>query len=489
MRPKAFLILLLLTAAAIAIHGYHPAVEDAEIYNPQIKKILNPALYPFGSEFFQSHARLTLYPNLMAASVRLSHLSFDSTLLFWHALSIFLLLLACWRLSGECFEQTHARWGAVMLVAAVLTLPVAGTALYIMDEYVNPRSIALFAAVFAITDALKKKYIGVALWSLFAAAIHPLMSVFALSLVAVIIWFRDFGGFHGLRRGAAAAACLLPLGISIKYPSEAYREAVQTRSYFFLLRWEWYEWLGIFGPLVLLWWFGRLARKHGMAKLDILCRALIVYEIVYLVLGLAMTIPPRFIALARYQPMRSLQLVYLLLFMIIGGLLGQWALRGRVWAWLILLAPLCAGMYLAQHELFPATPHIEWPGVVPANDWLQTFAWIRTNTPTDAVFALNPKHMLLPGEDQHGFRALAERSMLADAAKDSGAVTMFPDLPLAEHWKEQMKAQRGWEHFQVEDFERLHRDWGVTWVVLDQPGRMNLNCPYSNQTLRICRVN
>jgi len=32
------------------------------------------------------------------------------------------------------------------------------------------------------------------------------------------------------------------------------------------------------------------------------------------------------------------------------------------------------------------------------------------------------------GEDEHGFRALAERSMLADRVKDSGAVTMFPRL-------------------------------------------------------------
>jgi glyoxalase/bleomycin resistance protein/dioxygenase superfamily protein len=47
---KPYLRLLALTFAALLVHGYHPGVEDGEIYLPGIKKILNPALYPFGSE-------------------------------------------------------------------------------------------------------------------------------------------------------------------------------------------------------------------------------------------------------------------------------------------------------------------------------------------------------------------------------------------------------------------------------------------------------
>jgi len=43
----------------------------------------------------------------------------------------------------------------------------------------------------------------------------------------------------------------------------------------------------------------------------------------------------------------------------------------------------------------------------------------------------------LPGEDTHGFRAIAQRSMIADAGKDSGAVSMFP--PLADEWYQQSK--------------------------------------------------
>jgi hypothetical protein len=42
----------LLTAAALAIHGYHLGVKDGEIFIPAAKKLLNPELYPYGDEFF-----------------------------------------------------------------------------------------------------------------------------------------------------------------------------------------------------------------------------------------------------------------------------------------------------------------------------------------------------------------------------------------------------------------------------------------------------
>ncbi len=482
MKPKDFLYLAVLTAVSLLVHGYHPAAEDSEIYVPGIKIILNPSLYPFGREFFASHARLTLFPNLIAATVRFSHLPFDLVIFFWHVLTIFLLLLACLQLSRILFQEERAHWAGVTLLATLLTLSVAGTHLYIVDQYLNPRALALVAAIFATTAVLKKKYWHAGLWILFAAAVHPLMSVFAASWLFFLIVTQRFE----LR--AVPAFTLLPLGISIRYPSAAYREVLHMRPYFFLLQWQWYEWLGIFGPLAILYALSRLARKQGLANLQSVCGALVPFGLFYFVLAAILTIPDRLIALARYQPLRSLQIVYVLLIVIGGGYLSKWLLRGRAWLWLALCLPLSAGMFYASRQLFPASPQIEWPGVAPKTDWLRAFAWIKANTPVDAIFALNPEHMDLPGEDNQGFRALAERSMLADAVKDSGAVTMFPDLPVAEHWQEQMSAQRGWANFQLADFERLRAKYGVSWVLLDQKGEFGLDCPYANATLRVCRL-
>ena len=94
--------------------------------------------------------------------------------------------------------------------------------------------------------------------------------------------------------------------------------------------------------------------------------------------------------------------------------------------------------------------------------------------------------MAIEGEDAVGFRALAQRSMLADGVTDSGAVTMFP--PLAEEWFDQVLAEKGWPRFQVQDFHRLQAEYGVNWVVLQQPGVMEIQCPYQNQTVKVCRL-
>ena len=143
-------------------------------------------------------------------------------------------------------------------------------------------------------------------------------------------------------------------------------------------------------------------------------------------------------------------------------------------------------MFAAQRALFPASSHIEWPGVPPKNPWAQAFVWIRANTSTDALFGLDPFYMRIPGEDTVGFRALAQRSRTLDVNKDSGAVSMFP--PLAEEWWEQIQDVRDWKNFSAEDFARLKKKYGVSWVVLQQPGVPGLACPYQNSAVRVCRV-
>jgi len=59
---------------------------------------------------------------------------------------------------------------------------------------------------------------------------------------------------------------------------------------------------------------------------------------------------------------------------------------------------------------------------------------------------------------------------------------------MAESWREQVQAERGWEGFQTEDFRHLKQEFGVDWVVLDRAQRADLNCPYRNESVRVCRI-
>ena len=360
--------LLLLTAGALLVHGYHPYAEDAEIYLPGVEKILNPNLFPVMREFFASHASLTLFPNLIAYSVRLSHLPFEFGLFLWHVASIFLLLLACWELAGLCFASAGARWGGVCLVAALLTIPVAGTALYIMDQYLNPRNLAAFAAIFAVTRTLESKYVRALLWLVFAACVHPLMAAFSCSFCVLLVVMKHGATYLEARNvgrrispvAASALGCLLlPFGISLDPPtSPAYHEAALRHGFHYIQRWQWYEQFGILAPVLLFWWFARLARERGSRKLELLCRAFIIYDLIYFVMALAIDLPARFESLARLQPLRSLHLLYMAMFVVMGGFVAEYVLQNRAWRWLTLFVPLSAGMFAAQLVLFPASAHV-----------------------------------------------------------------------------------------------------------------------------------
>ncbi len=493
MKLKNFLLLVLLTFAAVFIHGYHAGIEDSEIYRSGIEKVFNPALFPSHTEFFWSHEHLSLYAVLIADSAKLTHLPLEWTFFLWHLLSIFLLLLAAWELTGKVFSDTKARWAAVTLLASVLTLVIGGTGLYIMDEYLNPRNLSAFSSVFAIVRVLDRKYVQAILFLLFTAAMHPFMAVFAGAYCVVVFCLER--GVGGTR--IPASTLLSPITFLYQPPSAAYEKVISEHHFHYVQRWAWYELLGGIAPFLFLWWFSTvavsreraapsLAEAGRMRNLRILCRALVYYGIISFAAALILDLPHQLETLARLQPMRMLFVTYILFALFSGGLLAEYVLKAKLWRWLLFFVPICWAMFYSQCALFPHSHHVEWPGQKPMNQWVQAFDWVRQNTPNNALFALDPNYMNIHGSDENGFRAIAERSRMADYAKDRGVVTMFPAL--ANEWLSQTDALKNWKSFGVADFVSLKRTYGVDWVVLQQPGIAGLDCPYSNPTVLVCRV-
>lgn len=479
--------LLLLTFLAVLVHGYHLGVDDAEIYVPAIKRAADPALYPFASEFFMSHGHMSFFPDLLGNFARFTRLPLDMDIFLWHVAGIFLLLLAAWRLLSACFESDTARWSGVALLAALLSVPVAGTALAIMDPYVTARSLSTPAIVFAIACYISGKPRQALLWLLAAALIHPQMSVYGAAFLGCLAICKT-GSRLALGRQLAPAGMLsaFPFLLEFKPAQGAAREALFSRPYFFVSNWAWYEWIGIFAPLALLWWLSRANPRGVTPVFRSLARALVPFGLLFTVAGLAVGLPARMENFARLQPMRAFHIVYVVFFLLIGGLIGEYALKTSVWRWLALFVPLAGSMWLLQESSFPSSSHVEWPGLRSGNDYVSAFLWIRNNTPKDAVFAMDPKYMLQPGDDQHGFRAIAERSALAESIKDEGAASLFPQL--ADQWKKQVDAQSGWQNFRRTDFEKLAKRYPVTWILTAQPGPAGLVCPYESAKLAVCHL-
>jgi hypothetical protein len=473
-----------LTALAVAVHGYHLGADDAAIYVPAIKRAADPALYPFGDAFFLSHARLSLFPNLIGDSARLTRLPVDAAIFAWHAAGIFLLLAAAWQFLGLCFLHPRARWCGVALLAAALSVPVAGTALAIMDPYLTARSLSTPATLFAVSAWLSGRRWRAFFWLAAAAALHPQMAAYGIALVTCDAAVRHAFRLRW-REPAWGMAAVLPFALDFAPVTGAARACLHSRAYFFVSTWTWYEWLGVVAPLLMLAWWSRSAPRRTLPAFAGVSTALLPFGILATAAALLLDAAPRLESYARLQPMRSFHLLYVIFFLLLGGLIGEYALRARPLRWAALFLPLAASMVLVDRVAYPDSPHLEWPGAAGRNSWLSAFLWIRGHTPKNAVFALDPAYMAARGEDGHGFRAVAERSVLADALKDSGAVSLFPRL--APEWSREVAATRGINSFTLSDYRTLAARYPVTWIVTTHRPR-GLSCPYTNAAVTVCHL-
>jgi len=470
--------------------GYHPGIEDDGVYLSAVQSDLNPALYPHDAEFFRLQLQATLFDKWVADFVQITHIPVPETEFLWQFGSIMLIMLGSWSIARALFDEARAQWAGVAMVAAMLTLPVAGTALFLADQHLHPRNIATAMILLAVSRIMVGKRWQAVPLLILSFVLHPIMGALGISfsfflvlatMEPVHVWLRSRRSV--LARDTAAA---VPLGWMFEPPTAVWHKALETRTYFFLYKWTWYEWLGAIAPLFLFWLLWRIALKRGETLLARFALAIFAYGVFQQAVAMVMLGSPALIRLTPLQPMRFLQLIYVFMTLVAGCLLGKYLLKASVWRWALFLLVINVGMFASQEALYSSSDHLELPGRQPSNPWLQAFAWIRHNTPTDAYFALNPNYLAAPSEDYHSFRALAERSQLADAIKDTAVVTQVPELGPA--WNQQVEAQQGWDHFRLADFRRLKTEFGVNWVLVSYPQPGGLSCEWHNDSLSVCQI-
>ena len=512
-RSFAAALVTVLTLFAFLIHGYHPYAEDGGVYLPEIKRLLDPGLYSYGAEFVVGHLRYSVFAPLIAGLVRASHLSLEMVLLLVHLASFWVTLFAAWVLAARCYASREARYGAVVLLAAWLTIPIAGTSLMLMDPYVTARSISTPCALLALVGALqfllprfvvegemgeRRRGLALCCGALIGAGLmHPLMGGYALGsvllLVAAVSMSRLVRVWGML--GLSLTAVVVAAGVQLASPVESatYQRVMLTRSYWFLSQWHWYELVGLVAPLLILSVVaarrshGADAARVGLARIAVTAGGTaIVVAILFARAGAEVH------QVARLQPLRIFQLVYVVMILLVGAALGEWVLRRQAWRWLGTFSLLAALMLLADRETFPASKHLELPDAMArgvgggGNRWERAFVWIRMNTPKDAVFAMDANYSAIDGEDAQGFRAIAERSSLPDYSKDGGTVSNRPAL--TEEWSQGMALQTGLgRESDVGRFVAL-KSIGATWVVLERKVATGFGCAYENDAVKVCRL-
>jgi hypothetical protein len=496
------------TLFAFAVHGYHPYAEDGGLYMAGIKRVLDPGMYPHRSEFVLEHLRFSLFAPMVAAMVRGSGLSLEAVLLLLQFASFWTTLFAGWMLAARCYSRRGIRVGSVALLAVWLTLPIAGTSLMLMDPYVTARSLSTPCAMLALLGALAFLFpnestpgarprglvlCGVSLTV--AALVHPLMAGYALACVlalgAASHWNRK------TRALTSVGLCVAGLGTTMAIQNMSLPESIgylsvaMTRRYWFLSEWHWYEWIGVAAPILILGWVAAARQRKGNETRIVLARMAVVIGVTATMVALLFArVGMTTHLVARLQPLRVFQMVYVVMILAVGAELAERVLQRSAVRWVAVFGMLATMMVLAERQTFPASAHIELPAELqwsaPSNAWVKAFLWIRQNTPKDALLALDADYITKPGEDAQSFRAIAERSALPDYSKDGGEASITPELTGA--WMEGQTAQSG-----LSDATDAHRiaalkPLGVGWVVLEQSAATAFVCDYANEAVKVCRL-
>jgi hypothetical protein len=486
------LCLAALSLVAAALLGYHPYAEDGGIYASALALRLNPSLFPSFRTFAVAHTGKSLFIPVIAELVQRSHLSQEVVLLGLYLLSTAMTVIAAYVMACVLFPARRQQFCSTLLFALAMGMPVGGTSLYIADPYLTSRSLSTPLILLGLAAILRRKHGLAAVCGGIAFAVHPLMTLWALLPVAFLLLWQT----SARRMRAIVLLSLAVIGIMVTIQivspadSDAVRAASLSRSYWFPSQWQWYEWIGLAAPVVML----LASAVYSVTSKTIRpeaqpMAAAMTASMMTVTAGALLLIHTGNTAflLARLQPLRLLHPVSIVFVLMLGGWLA--APDGRAWRrgvlWLFVLGAV-GGMLFLQQTIYPHSAHWENPWGKTGNGYEAAALWLRRNTPVDALIAVDAHYTTMHGEDAQMVRPIAQRSTIPDAAKDGGIASVVPEL--ADTWWTGSQAQEGLAA--LPDAQRVQRlrPFGATWLLLPADAETAFPCPYRNADAKVCRL-
>ena len=500
------LLAALLTPLSLLILGYHPFAEDGGLYLAGVEYLLNPSLFPHMRQFVTAPLHYSAFAPSVAFLARHSGCSFEAVVFVSFLVCLWATIFAGWRLARECFVSSSEQTGATLLVALLLSLPVAGTSLMLIDPYLTARSLSTPLVLLALAGTLRassaqrsadwpamRRHLTMAfIWIVLAAFFHPLMAGYGAAFLLSLLWMEAARPRSVPGRGLGLIASALGLAGVMQLigptPSETVTRVALTRSYWFLAKWEWFEVIGLVAPLAILF---AVMRSRRFVAFRPLARSTIFVGLSAVLVSLCFARTGlRSFAVAHLQPLRVFQVIYFALLLALGAWLARVLLRDIWWRWALAILVLSTPVMIPSWLVFPHSAHLELPlrrvDASGRNQWVAAFRWIRGNTPVDAFFAMDAMYISDPDEDAQSFRAIAERSALPDYSKDGGETAV--NTMLSDAWARGVDVQQRLSTESDLTRSQTLGPLGVTWMVLHSTAETAFVCPYNNGTVKVCRL-
>ena len=192
LRNRNVWLILAFSILAVIVMGYHPGIEDDGVYLSAVKGDLNPALYPHDAEFFRVQLQATMFDRWIAGFIQATHIPVSISEFLLQFATIVLIMVGCWSIARCLFADKSAQWGGVAMVAAMMTLPVAGTALYLADQHLHPRNLSTAIILIAVSRIMSGKHWQAVPLLLLSVVLHPIMAVLGISF-CILSYRRDPG--------------------------------------------------------------------------------------------------------------------------------------------------------------------------------------------------------------------------------------------------------------------------------------------------------
>ena len=459
------LFVLLATANAA---GYRYGASDQAFHVPAVVHALQPEAFPRDAAMLDTQGRFMLFDDGVAAVVRWTGLSLETTFLLGYLGTTLLLWIGLVRMG---WQLTASPW-AVALLGGLLTLRhrIPRTSVNSIEPYFYPRMIAFALGVLAI------------------GAVHRGQRSLALALVgAALMAHVTTGAWFGLLLGVA----LLVLDPRLRLPAAvgtlvamtiATWAWVQGRLDTFVQRiddvwlasmiagkdslfpgdWPWWAWLLNGAPVagLLLIHRARVARGEASpadrAVMIGTCALVAMFLLTLPLVTARMALP------VQLQMSRVFWIVDLIVTLYGVALLSAWARRRGprllpLLAGLVILLSFVRGSYVMLVER-PARPLFRVG--LPQTPWTEAMAWI-ARQPLDVHVLAHPGHAAMYGSS---VRVAARRDVVHEETKDT-AVALYARETALRVAERRSAIGHDFHHLSAAQVEALARTYDVDYLV------------------------